>query len=990
MSEENTSSVRRNKKVAGVEDPIVIIQRLLNIFRQRHILDDKQKADFDNLILQQPPEIRHMCNILPGGSLLQEYIDELEEKNGLTPNQILDEPLGNTILTNALAANNKSQSSALDNAAKNNASDNSQTAQTNIQTLELQKQMLMMMQKMQNQTLSASVPQGNAAQATIKADASFAKEMASALAEVLAQKNEKNSDISSESGSLNAASAATIKVDPSFAKEMASIMSDALSASDEKRRKEVFALAQAMIKSQQESTSSLIKELRSQNVPSPVISSGAEGNVKIIDNTKEITKAITESQLEMAKMFLQQNAINANNNANNANNIQINNLPAANSKDLIGDIIKAQSQLFREMAREQTKEISSIISGALKESSQLSNQYLVKALKEFQQENLNLLKQHASQQTIFYQPLPNVSGSDVLPQNSEKTSENVAEAVVDNQEKSASGFKRVFNNMFNFNKQEEPQKSEEKFEDIVNNSQNSYEETNAEEEFENISPIPETRELQSEPDFVSENIDNDTVAKKKKKKKKKQKKNDETALQPLTPADLELRDLLGYDSENIDHSDDDNAISVSDNTLESFDNKNTYEDSNSISDFPADILSEDTETDSSENLSSFEQENSLKDENFIEDTIPETSFFNDSVPEPEAFSQQPVSESPSEDIVQAKEENSLDYLIDNEHTSDVFTPEDLPSFVAEPMSDDKETEYEEEPAEHADEDTAAPIEAQPNTNESDGDWEWEYEEEPAEQADEDTAAPVEAQPNTNESDGNWEWEYEEEPAEQVDEDTVAPVEAQSDTNESDGDWEWEYEEEPAEQADEDTVAPVEAQPDTNESDGDWEWEYEEEPAEQVDEDTVAPVEAQSDVGDSDGDWEWEYEEEPAEQADEDTAAPVEAQPDTNESDGDWEWEYEEEPAEQVDEDTAAPVEAQSDAGDSDGDWEWEYEEEPAEQVDEDTADKLTKILPLPLKLNRMSAIVTAIGNGNTKKSPPSKLTKISNKMFLLILKKSVL
>ncbi len=795
MSEENTSSVRRNKKVAGVEDPIVIIQRLLNIFRQRHILDDKQKADFDNLILQQPPEIRHMCNILPGGSLLQEYIDELEEKNGLTPNQFLDEPLGNTILTNALAANNKSQSSVLDNAAKNNASDNSQTTQTNIQTLELQKQMLMMMQKMQNQTLSASVPQGNAAQATIKADASFAKEMASALAEVLAQKNEKNSDISSESGSLNAASAATIKVDPSFAKEMASIMSDALSASDEKRRKEVFALAQAMIKSQQESTSSLIKELRSQNVPSPVISSGAEGNVKIIDNTKEITKAITESQLEMAKMFLQQNAINANNNANNANNIQINNLPAANSQDLVGDIIKAQSQLFREMAREQTKEISSIISGALKESSQLSNQYLVKALKEFQQENLNLLKQHASQQTIFYQPLPNVSGSDVLPQNSEKTSENVAEAVVDNQEKNASGFKRVFNNMFNFNKQEEPQKSEEKFEDIVNNSQNSYEETNAEEEFENISPIPETRELQSEPDFVSENIDNDTVAKKKKKKMKKNKKNDETALQPLTPADLELRDLLGYDSENIDHSDDDNAISVSDNTLESFDNKNTYEDSNSISDFPADILSEDTETDSSENLSSFEQENSLKDENFIEDTIPETSFFNDSVPEPEAFSQQPVSESPSEDIVQAKEENSLDYLIDNEHTSDVFTPEDLPSFVAEPMSDDKETEYEEEPAEHADEDTAAP--------KSDGDWEWEYEEEPAEQADEDTAAPVEAQPNTNASDGDWEWEYEEEPAEQVDEDTAAPVEAQPDVGDSDGDWEWEYEEEPAEQADED-------------------------------------------------------------------------------------------------------------------------------------------------------------------------------------------
>ena len=404
MNEESTFSVRRNKKVAGIEDPIVIIQRLLNIFRQRHILDEKQKLDFDNMILQQPPEIRHMCSVLPGGSLLQEYIDELEEKNGITPNQNLEHPESNTILASALAANS---------AKKEDISVAPQVQPTqNIavdkQTLELQRQMLQMMQKMQSQVNNA--PVSSAGITTIKTDASFAKDLGTAIA-------------------------------------------DALNASDEKRHKEFYALAQAMIKSQQESTSSIIKEFCNNDNTSHAVTTISDGDVKVIDNTKEITKAITESQLEMAKMFLQHNAINANNNnANNANNIQINNVPFSNTQDLIGDIIKAQSQLFREMAKEQTKEISSIISGALKESSQLSNEYLVKALSEFQKENLNFLKQQVTQKNMYYQYLPNVSGDDI-------SSTPVIHEAEDNNK--GLGIKRVFSNMFNLS--QSPKKDTDDF-----------------------------------------------------------------------------------------------------------------------------------------------------------------------------------------------------------------------------------------------------------------------------------------------------------------------------------------------------------------------------------------------------------------------------------------------------------------------------------------------------------------------------------------------
>ena len=53
------------------EDPIIIAQRFLNIFRQLHIFSTERKEAFNKMILEQPPEIRGMFGSLPGGSVLQ-------------------------------------------------------------------------------------------------------------------------------------------------------------------------------------------------------------------------------------------------------------------------------------------------------------------------------------------------------------------------------------------------------------------------------------------------------------------------------------------------------------------------------------------------------------------------------------------------------------------------------------------------------------------------------------------------------------------------------------------------------------------------------------------------------------------------------------------------------------------------------------------------------------------------------------------------------
>ena len=70
-------------KNKGEEDPLLVAQRFLNIFRQLHIFDQRRRDEFNSMILELSPEIRGSFGILPGGSILQEYVDELEISKGI-------------------------------------------------------------------------------------------------------------------------------------------------------------------------------------------------------------------------------------------------------------------------------------------------------------------------------------------------------------------------------------------------------------------------------------------------------------------------------------------------------------------------------------------------------------------------------------------------------------------------------------------------------------------------------------------------------------------------------------------------------------------------------------------------------------------------------------------------------------------------------------------------------------------------------------------
>ena len=81
--EKNADFTQIYNKHHGEEDPRVAAQRYLNIFRQLHIFTAHKRQEFDNLLLNLPLSIKKEFSHLPGGSVLHEYLNDLEEKAGV-------------------------------------------------------------------------------------------------------------------------------------------------------------------------------------------------------------------------------------------------------------------------------------------------------------------------------------------------------------------------------------------------------------------------------------------------------------------------------------------------------------------------------------------------------------------------------------------------------------------------------------------------------------------------------------------------------------------------------------------------------------------------------------------------------------------------------------------------------------------------------------------------------------------------------------------
>ena len=804
------------------EDPIIIAQRFLNIFRQLHIFSTERKEAFNKMILEQPPEIRGMFGSLPGGSVLQEYVDELEQSAGVardhsgefqtasaTP-ELNDEISRAKILATALAEAQIQANAKLQNSIP----------------------------QAQPQP-AAAAPQPAAptyaGPAKIVADASFAKEIAAAFSQAL-----KFSEERSQTGNKQLAAAVIASQE-----KMAKIFAEKSSNSE---------LTSALIATQEKMAQALAENAAAiKNMPVKSLGSGKETSFSSPDGSREILDAIRESQDRMAQMIMQHNTMAASNSSNtNANNIQINATPMPPMEDIVKGIVKAQSELFREMSETQTKELSAIISVALKESQQLSTQTIVEAMERMQKENQKFFEQQTKNAPkVAVQPV-------YIQQEKDKTPRPIPISPAE---------------------QEDFQIPE-----INPGTEND-----------------ELNELFSDENNAAE--DEEELPKKKKKKKKKKNKNKDSGAETNgldfslfddgVQAAAKLKDGIkdGLSSlasslfkkdeknENIGLPDIDADMPLSETPTE-FPNTETPAESPAESAEPAaedaewtweEVPAEETTAAETGNAAAESAEPAAEDAEWTWEEVP--------AEETTAAETENAAAESAEPAIAATENQNEDFNLDDLIAE--YSGEQPTGFA---LTDEQENTAEEVPAAEM---TAASDESE------DGDWEWEYEEVPEDQTEtppENTAEeipPAEMTAASDESeDGDWEWEYEEVPEDQTEtppentaeEVPAAEITAAPDESE-DGDWEWEYEEVPEDQtetppentAEEVPAAEITAAPDESE-DGDWEWEYEEVPEDQTEtppentaeevpaaEITAAPDESE------DGDWEWEYEEIPEDQ-----------------------------------------------------------------------------------------------------------------------------
>ena len=891
---ETAGKTKKNYNKIGTEDdPVIIAQRFLNIFRQLHIFTDERKQAFNQMILEQPAEIRGMFSSLPGGAVLQQYVDELEEKNGLVrstpdaaPQADYEEETRAKILATALAeANNQHHTPSADTQAET-AQIAAQAAAEAAARAAAEAQA-----KIAVQAAQAAKEAAAAAQAQIQAQA---QALAQAQAQLQAQQQAQQTGQASPAKTVFQPISSTFTADASFAKEIASALKEAIAANDDIRKKDSEAVTQAIVSSQNK-----LAEIMAQN-----------------------NKANIEAQNRLAQMLVQNNtAANASSSNNNANNIQINTAATFPPVDeMLNGIVKIQSELFREMAKTQTSELSSIITLALKESQQLSTQSIITAIKEMQKENLKFLQAHP---VVYTAP--------------------AAQAVPEDYHVS-------------------PVPRAEPLRPLPD------EEINAAP----AAPVIQTTDISREifGDDTEDNDDTEIIAGGEEiavQKKKKKKNSEGLSLDSLASSLFDKVSTLTDKVSNLSGKKNQKEEDPAEKAANDFSFPEKQEASNGGLDFSLfdnDVPSAAAEPEKTAELSPASEDTAADEDQWEYVEVPAEEILSQLQPEQTAQTEEPASEEqssavladnddwgyhttteefpaeniPAEPVDLPSEEIATDWGIEAD-TSSAETEDISKPIQNSPLSEDtvspEETAAEpdtavttEAPAENADEGweyVAVPEEettAEPDTAVTDeapaenADEGWEYAAVPEEEsvAEPDTAVTDEASAeNTDEG-----WEYVAVPEEES-------VAESADGNTAEGDWEWEYEEvsedddntaETAQPANSSAAVPT--GPDTESYEAqDWEWDYEE-----VSEDEgTSAADAGSAIQTQSEDEGWEYVEIPEDEAgaDEDWEYVEVPEEEAEAGNGDGEWEYVEIP------EGEETYQAESGEG---SDWEWEYEEVP--------------------------------------------------------------
>ena len=408
----STAAFGQKKDSDQEEEPIIIAQRFLNIFRQLHIFSQERKDEFNRMILEQPKSVKKCLKTLPGGSVLLEYIDELQygkqsdddDDDDIAPAPSIDvpAPVENTS-TGAMPAPAPVAGAPIingDNFAKILANS---LAQSNAQII----------RELQNDRSKKGSGKDDHGQLKLVADDTFTQTISAALAEALAASEQKRQEdnkiitqsflemqenlnkmveqnnqlkiISNSDAPAEAASAFQIK---NVVDDLVKAQSKFLKETTQAQKEELSQIISLAIKdSIKMSTQSLVDSFKQmEDGPTPITYAASSPKKQLlVDNVTEVLKAqgrefssIIASTLKESQQNSAQTIIKTIEGLRGSAAINPENQPK------MEDIIKMQADLFREIARTQNQEFSAIIASALKESQKQSTQTILTALSKMQ------------------------------------------------------------------------------------------------------------------------------------------------------------------------------------------------------------------------------------------------------------------------------------------------------------------------------------------------------------------------------------------------------------------------------------------------------------------------------------------------------------------------------------------------------------------------------------------------------------------------------
>lgn len=394
----DTTEARRKALRNGEEDPVVVAQRFLNIYRQMHIFSAERKEAFNQMLLELSPSVRGIFGSLPGGTILQDYVDDLAEKAGIEKSVHTSEDTSLNSETNQQAqilatalAKAQSQTSSATNVVAGSAklsmdkdfAENfarimgnviqEQTASQNSNleklTLDLSKTQLFIAKTLKENKDEQRLEIGALCKAIIQSQTALSSSLTSALT----MQTDFSNKTESETKRL-------IDIVLESQKQL-SLHINKMEELSSNKANDNIKLIEAFEKSQSEIIRSL-SNIQSNN--SAALSRTAEDDERLV-------QLISQSQENLIKTVmsasLQQNNNSAMQSNNNANNIQINTtdnsgqlmllvekiaaLQAANEENLEKAIIKAveaQSKIYDKISRKQTKELAEVIADGLRSS----------------------------------------------------------------------------------------------------------------------------------------------------------------------------------------------------------------------------------------------------------------------------------------------------------------------------------------------------------------------------------------------------------------------------------------------------------------------------------------------------------------------------------------------------------------------------------------------------------------------------------------------